>query len=50
MKSADKSQARLSTVIGSGEIEAGTLQLKTMATGAVSPVALNAHALAAACR
>lgn len=50
MKSADKSQARLSTVIGSGEIEAAMLQLKTMATGAVSPVALNAHALAAACR
>lgn len=50
MKSADKSQARLSAVIGSGEIAAGTIQVKTMATGAVSPIALDTHALAAACR
>lgn len=47
MKAADKSQARLSAVIGSGEIEARTLKVKTMATGDVSEIALDVDALAA---
>jgi histidyl-tRNA synthetase len=48
MKAADKSQARLSAVIGSGEIAAGTVKVKTMATGDVREIALDVAALAAA--
>jgi histidyl-tRNA synthetase len=50
MKAADRADARLSAVIGSGEVAAGTVKVKTMATGDVSEVALDAAALAALCR
>ena len=44
-KSADKSGARLSAVIGSSDIAARTVKVKTTATGDVSEVALDASAL-----
>lgn len=50
MKSADRSGARLSAVIGAGELTAGTVKVKTMATADVMDVALDATALAALCR
>jgi histidyl-tRNA synthetase len=50
MKSADKSGARLSAVIGSGETASGTVKVKTMATGDVHETPLTAQALAALCR
>ena len=50
MKAADKSQARLSAVIGSGEVAAGTVKVKTMGTGDVTEVALDAVAIAALLR
>lgn len=50
MKAADKSQARLSAVIGSGEIAAGTVKVKTMATGDVREIALDVYAFAALLR
>ncbi len=50
MKAADKSQARLSAVIGSGEIAAGTVKVKTMATGDVREIALDVAAFAALLR
>jgi histidyl-tRNA synthetase len=50
MKAADRSDARLSAVIGSGEIAAGSVKVKTMATGDVSDVSLDADAIAALCR
>lgn len=45
MKSADRSGARLSATIGSGEIAARTVKVKTMATGDVSEAALDAASL-----
>jgi len=50
MKAADRADARLSAVIGSGEIAAGSVKVKTMATGDVSDVSLDADAIAALCR
>ncbi len=50
MKAADKSGARLSAVIGGGEVASGTVKVKTMATGDVSDSPLNASALLALCR
>jgi len=47
MKSADKVAARLCAVIGSGEVGGRTVQVKTMATGAVTPCALDVNALGA---
>ncbi len=45
MKSVDRSGAPLSATIGSGEIAARTVKLKTMATGDVSEAALDAASL-----
>jgi histidyl-tRNA synthetase len=50
MKAADRADARLSVVIGSGEISTGSVKVKTMATGDVSDVSLDADAIAALCR
>jgi histidyl-tRNA synthetase len=50
MKSADKSGAPLSLVVGSNELAAGRAQLKKMGTGDVFDVALEDAALAAAAR
>ncbi|MDP2343347.1 MAG: histidine--tRNA ligase [Deltaproteobacteria bacterium] len=44
-KSADKSGAQLSITIGTGDIAARTVKVKTMATGDVSGVALDAASL-----
>ncbi len=46
-KSADKSGARLSALIGSSDIAARTVKVKTMATGDVCEVALDVSALRA---
>lgn len=45
MKSANKSGARLSATVGSSEIAARTVKVKTMATGDVSEVALDVASL-----
>lgn len=50
MKAADRSGARLSAVVGSGEIDAGTVKVKTMTTGDVADVVLSSAALLAICR
>ena len=48
MKAADRSGARLSGVVGSGEIERGVVAMKTMATGDVHEVPLTVEGLAKA--
>jgi histidyl-tRNA synthetase len=46
MKSADRVDARCSAVVGTGELASGLVKVKTMATGDVSEVTLEAAAIA----
>lgn len=50
MRHADRAGARFTAVVGSSEIERGTVSVKNMAAGSVESIPLTAEALARACR